>query len=175
MHCDVTAGVPVEGTMQMPPSGVIRLRGDGEVCDFTRAFFRTYQNTTANIDYEFTLVGLDKDPLEGTIVSTHAEISYYAQRVFGFEAGKIYTYELTPKYTGQLTLYAAYSDSSHSTGSVEYVELATLSAIEGELLKGTITIPTSESTTHTGKQPDCVIIRTHQPDITEVNYKFTPH
>ena len=175
MHCDVTAGVPVEGIMQMPPSGAIRLAGSGDVCDFTRVFFRTYQNTSATIDYEFTLVGLDKDPLEGTAISNHAEISYYLQRVFGFVAGKTYTYELMPKYTGRLTLYATYSDSSHSTGSVEYIELRTLSAVEGELLTGTITIPTTESTTYSGMQPDCLIIRTHQPDITEVDYKFIAH
>ena len=95
--------------------------------------------------------------------------------MFGFVAGKTYTYELMPKYTGRLTLYATYSDSSHSTGSVEYIELRTLSAVEGELLTGTITIPTTESTTYSGMQPDCLIIRTHQPDITEVDYKFIAH
>lgn len=169
----VVAGIPTEGTIYMPISGSIRLAGSDKLCDFTKVFFRTHQDTIATIDYEFTLIGKDTNPLEGTAVSYHDGISYRSQRIFGFNAGDTYTYELSPKYTGNLTLYASYSDSSERTGSEEAIELITLPVTSNQRSTGTITIPTIESTIHAGMQPDCLIIRTYQQEPTEVEYLFS--
>lgn len=171
----VTANTPIEGTFVMTKSGVIRKSPtNGEYAEFKHVFVRTLQSTSATVNYELELIGVDNTRLEGTASFANSGISIFSQRVFGFEPGT-YSYELTPDYDGKITLYYSYSAASEATGSSGYKSIGTttdsIAVTSGNKVTGEFTIPETADTN--GLLPDTIIIRSNNSNAVNIQYKFT--
>ena len=141
-----------------------------------RVYFRSNQATECKFTYSIKKTGYDNNPLEGVATFKDSTISAKEQRVYGFEAGCTYDYEITSSYTGQMTIYQAYSTVGVSTGSVEYINPLNIASVTANVpITGTITIAETPSVTEAtaNRLPDTLILRSHQSAEVTIQYKFT--
>lgn len=168
----VVANTPFTLTFNVPYLNYF----DKEKVELNKVWFRSYQSTECTFTYSIKKTGYNNNPLEGVAIFKDSTISATGQRVYGFEAGCTYDYEITPSYTGTMTIYQAYSNAGVSTGSVENIGAMSIASVTANTpIKGTITILETPSVTEAtlGRLPDTLILRSHQSVEVSIQYKFT--
>ena len=168
----VVANTPFTLTFDVP---YIKYSGTQQVA-LDRVWFRSHQSTQCTFTYSIKKTGYDNNPLEGVATFNDTTVSAQGQRVYGFEAGCTYDYEITPSYTGQMTIYQAYSTVGGSPGSVENIGALSITSVTANTpITGTITILETPSVTEAtkGRLPDTLILRSHQSVGVSIQYKFT--
>ena len=168
----VVANTPFTLTFNVPYLNYL----DKEKVELNKVWFRSYQSTECTFTYSIKKTGYNNNPLEGVAIFKDSTISATGQRVYGFEAGCTYDYEITPSYTGTMTIYQAYSNAGVSTGSVENIGAMSIASVTANTpIKGTITILETPSVTEAtlGRLPDTLILRSHQSVEVSIQYKFT--
>lgn len=168
----VVANTPFTLTFNVPYLNYL----DKEKVELNKVWFRSHQSTECTFTYSIKKTGYNNNPLEGVAIFKDSTISATGQRVYGFEAGCTYDYEITPSYTGTMTIYQAYSNAGVSTGSVENIGAMSIASVTANTpIKGTITILETPSVTEAtlGRLPDTLILRSHQSVEVSIQYKFT--
>lgn len=168
----VVANTPFTLTFNVP---YLNYLGKEKV-ELNKVWFRSHQSTECTFTYSIKKTGYNNNPLEGVAIFKDSTISATGQRVYGFEAGCTYDYEITPSYTGTMTIYQAYSDAGVSPGSVENIGAMSIASVTANTpITGTITILETPSVTEStlGRLPDTLILRSHQSVEVSIQYKFT--